>query len=685
MKLRTQNGEIALPKDYHFEIQTNHPFFSDDGSASTPAAIPGTPENRELLGFPENFNRAKRFMRHVDAVLSHGIFFKRCKMVIDSASRTGGITASLALEESEMYANIQDKQLKQLFTPGWVPFSGGIQAGLNGFYTNPNYNSAGLVFFPVAADAVDAQNADPTGSKRIPSIVLNKVSSGNVRVNAPAIDRGDKGTVTPPAYYGIMPFIRLHSMLGKMFGACGYTVEENVFKDDPFLYSIVVLHNTADTMCDCIRTGKYNNSTGVGAFLIHFEDLVPSMTVGEVISWIRDKFGAFVTVKGDKVRIRTVSGIMADYTDPDVDLTPYLRDDPVVSHPDPLMLRLGCQHGIESSEPAAETLEALRAGFPQLVECASVLQAQGTGLFHVAPLGKYYFRNVGNGELALVGTDGMDYYREMGCETEERMTDDQFVPMVLHDGEYMPYIGETVRRHIDIDDKSPDAEQPLMVCYIYTDGNRNWGTLYARKYDGSDDVLYDLPPLTPEGLMESLFIPYRNMLLSGAPTITAKLDIPLHVIASSDLWTPKLFQGAKVLIKSLKYSLSEAGVSTCEAVLQQLPEYTDMPEVQDPQFGSDLVWEYVNTRQLFPYGDTKNGRQFLEDDGLTDYNTPADAPEYAPQYPGIKEKVRKRWWKYTRYEYSSSGWFLWHHSSQSSWTGSEEYEEYFISKNRQQS
>lgn len=675
MKLTLENGEIALPRDYRFEITANHPFFSDDGSASTPASIPSTPQNRQLLDSPENYNRAHCYHRRFPAVLSHGVFSKRCRMVVESASRKGGISASLALEESELYAEIKDKQLKTLFSPGWVPFSGGIQAGMDSFYTNPNYNSAGLVFFPVAVDAKDAQSADSTGSKRIPSLVLNKVSSGHVRLSGLSIDRGDKGTVTAPSYYGVAPFMRLHAMLSRMFGACGYTVEENVFHDDPFLYSVVVLHNTADAMVGCIQQGHYNNSTGVGEFLIHFEDLVPSMTVGDVISWIRDKFGAFVTVKAETVRIRTLEGVLLD--DPE-DLSSYLREDPVVVHPDPRMLRLGCQHDIESADPAADTLEDLRSSFPQLIECDSVADAQGTGLFHVTPLGKFYFRNVANGQLSLVGTDGFDYWREMGFAAEEVTSDDSFVPMVYHDGEYMPYLGETVRRHIDIDDKSPDAEQKLQVCYVYTDGNRNWGTLYPRKWDGSDAVLYDLPPLTPEGMMAQWFHSYRDMLLSAAPTLQVKLDIPLHVLATMDLWTPKTVAGALVLIRSLKYNLSNAGASVCEATLQQLQEYVDTPEPQDPQFGSNLVWELVNTRTVFNEGDHKNGIEVVSTDGLTDY-TSSDAPNYTPSKPGIIEKRRSRSLVYDRFEHSSG--FLW--SSQSKYRRTHTYEEYFISKNRQ--
>lgn len=680
MNLRIIQGEIALPGDFRFDITTNHPFFSNDGATSTPSTLPATPTNRRALGNPENLNAAKRFNRHLPAVLSHGVFFKKCRLVIDSASKTGGITASLALEESELYAEHQDKQLKEIITQTTEEYSGSLSSFLNARYTSKNYD---WVFLKVAADAEDTSTADSTGSTRRASVVLNETTTAagtTLKTSGFTIRRsngqGGQSLIQLQDYYGLAPFLKLHALIRITFENLGYTVAENVFATDPELSQIVLLHQTADAMVDI------STSANAGTVQIHYEDMVPSISVGELIEWLHDKFGAFVSVRNDEIKIRLLRNILTDAYD--MDLSGYIRDEIAIRHLDPVMLRIGCQHDIEGSEVAAETLENLRAAYPSLVSCFQVAEAEGLGLFHVLPLGKYYFRNSVADGLIKVGTDGFDCYREMGVESKEYITDDSLVPMIYHNSEYLPYIGETIRRHIDIDDKAADAEQKILICYCKNNGIRNFGTLYNYNPTGAA-LSTTTTDLIPEGITERYWEKYRRLLLDGAVTVSVKLDIPLHVLVSMDICTPKLLNGAVVIIQSLKYSLSESGITSCEASMMRIQEAVDGEEIKDPIFGSNLVWKLVSTRTIFTYGKVtgnhKNGVLVKETDGLSDY-TPADAPSYTPKYPGIREKVRKRWLKYTVYKYESGGWFLWHWSSSSSYDATEEYEEYFISQNQ---
>ena len=177
MNLRLQRGEISLPKDFRFDIQANNPFFSNEGSASVPATLPATPGNRRLLESPENHNAAKLYSRHKEAIISHGVYSKRCRLVVDSASISGGITASLALEESELYAEHQDKKLKNILNVSAeiVPASA-LSSWFQGHYTS---SSPEWVFLKVAADAEDTNSADSTGSTRRASVVLNETTTSN--------------------------------------------------------------------------------------------------------------------------------------------------------------------------------------------------------------------------------------------------------------------------------------------------------------------------------------------------------------------------------------------------------------------------------------------------------------------------------------------------------------------------
>ena len=77
MKLTIGTGELSLPEDFTFEIESNHPFFSDEGTASVPVTIPASPENLKLLGYPEDPHSPRRHVREQMAHLTAGTFRRR--------------------------------------------------------------------------------------------------------------------------------------------------------------------------------------------------------------------------------------------------------------------------------------------------------------------------------------------------------------------------------------------------------------------------------------------------------------------------------------------------------------------------------------------------------------------------------------------------------------------------------
>ena len=681
MNLRLDRGEISLPKDFKFDIQSNHPFFSNEGTASVPATIPPSQQNRLLLGNPENQHSANRFIRKLPAQLSHSIYTKRCQMVIDSASEKNGISTSLALQESEMYAELQDRKLPDIFRTTRVIKTGSNDpfdlvrswaTSLNGEY----------ILFPVAADAEDATNADSTGSKKIAKTIMNNNTgnSGELSFASGTITVEDE-SITTHAGYGIVPFMKLHVMLTRMFTYSGYTVDENVFATDPVLSQIVVMHNTIDLMDNTIMAP---NTISLRRVCVLECYMVPTITVGEMLEWIRNKFGAFVTVEGRRVSIRLLRDVLR--LSADLDLSAYLEEGQTIQHPEPRMLRCSCQHELDGSEPAAETKEDLQARYPSIVNCTSVSQLEGTGLFYVRPLGKFYYRQTTNTALstALAGTDGFDYYRRKDMETEELSTDDLFIPMIQKNSKYMPFIGDSIRRRLNTKDKETDADQPILICYARNDGSKNYGTLYPFTPAGVEvSALSTCPDLTPEKLAQHFFAEYRDLLVNGTPTISCKLDIPLHVLVNMDTWTPKLLNHSRVLIKSLKYSISESGLTSCDAQLQLLSSFADAEEIPDPSFTSNLHWRRKDTRAsyTYPYGNPSEryGEWLVvvDTDGLSDY-TGADAPDETPDYPGIKVKTRKRWVK-VKHHWGYYNWFLDCGWSEETYTHT--YEEYFESYN----
>ena len=423
--------------------------------------------------------------------------------------------------------------------------------------------------------------------------------------------------------------------------------------------------------------------------------MVPTITVGELLTFIRDKFGAFVTVGGNSVSIRLFQDVAGEL--PDFDFTGLLRGEMSVTYPERMTLAMTQQSDIESAAAAAESLLAIKETYRSMAEAYTKADISGDGLFHVLALGKMYqHKTVLDGgdqsvpETVMVGSEAVSFRRIVdGIEAEEELSpDDSFVPMVYDDvtGKYMPYIGTTVHAKTKTDGKEEGESIPVMLCYAkyYADpGTPTPNTQYCQgqttsfNYRRMDNYYTGLVSLCPEGIVPEFWAEYWKILVSGAPEISCRLALPLDSIGSLDLFTPKLLQGTRVVVKSLKYDVGGHD-NDCEAVLQVLPMYDDIPSIGSIPFDTPLTWGLVNTRSVYAYGDHDNGIEILETDGIADYG-PGDAPAYTVSRVGVKAKVRNRWLRYKEYR------TIWWESIFQPWRHKEsthiyKYQEYFISK-----
>lgn len=659
MVLKIENGEIILPKNFTFEITRKNPFFSNEGSSSAPATLPAVRQNLELLGHPEDTHKTTRQMKSFEATLSSGLFFANCKLVLDSTSEKNGIAASLALNESVMYSELQDKKLVELFMGKMDFLNEDYWDIYHGDHDDP-WNWDGqeqqegegtyLCVFPVATDQ---ENGNVT------FIVNEPNSAGTTFVGRNARTVRIKGeSVSVGRDYGLAPFVYLWALIEQTFTLCGYTVTENVFRTG-ILKDIVVLHQTVDVNTN----SAFNND------LIRYPQMVPDITVGDFINWLRDKFGAIVCAQDGDVSIRLFRDVVQQQYD--LDLTEYICDGVTVAHPDQRRLEIEVGTDIDSSEPAAESLEDLIDKYAHRTLVDRVEDITGTGLFYALPLGKFYYKKEDGDTPKMVGTDAYKYTRTIkDIEVEGIKTDDSFVPTIKKGALYMPYIGDSVRKNRDVaGDMDREYSQPFLICYgIMMDKGRYCGSSTGYDEDGVLHAAYK--PLTPEGLFSAYWEKYQDLIVNGAPELNCQLALPTTTLLSMDIVTPKRLNGDIVLIKELKYHISEDGISICDVTFQQLTTYTDAEEIPSPQISGTLRWKLVNTRSIFNQGTTKNGTEVIESDGLTNY-TQADAPAEAPTRAGVIAKRRKRWLRYKRYE---SG-FLWHSVS----TQTHNYEEYFIS------
>lgn len=673
MKITLEEGVLDVPKDFALEMEFNHPFYSDAGSSSVPASLPASIENRRILGWPEKANRSHRYLKEHSAFVECGAYRKPCKLITESAG-LDGISASIVIQESEIYMKFQDRKLKDLLadlgygmTKSTIASPGEVYRGL--FRDNWYLND--VACFPVASDIDDDGNVfiinRPTADK---SDLIDSARSVII----------DKENVNVPAGYGISMYMYLWALIQYTFDSCGYSIGKNVFATDGRLKHLVVLNS----LSDLLNVGTYNDNF----WAFRYSDMVPDITVGELICWLHDKFGAIVTQDSGKVNILLAEHLMAD--DPDADLTEYHHGNEVVSYPAPAGLKISSDHPIDSSEPAAESLEDLRKTYRSCTECATMNDISGTGLFKVLTLGKYYYRD-STGEVSLVGSDAFPYTRSDG-DKEEYSPQDVYVPMVEIDGVRMPYIGARLHKYTaNIKDSSGDQE--LMICNAIFASQNFCGTSYCFDENGrSYSLSYDYPTpegihgtglmpsdtrygnhltLTPEGLKEAFWQIHESNLLNSAPEISGDFTIPVDKFMGLDLYTPKLFKGNKVMIKSLTYALTGQVNVQAKAILQLVNAYEDALIPSEVGFDTSLVWKVKSTRTIFE----GNGYSITDTDGLSDYSDD-DAPNYTPSSSGITVKRRSRWLKYKYTKKVKKWWGI----STSTFTGTHNYEEYFISE-----
>lgn len=654
MKLIIEKGELSLPEEFEFEVESSHPFFSDEGSASIPVNLPASPGNLDILGRPDDIHNDHRHVRLFPASLMAGSFQKKCGLLVESVGPEG-ISSAIVFDESDMYSAIQDRNLRDIFSGMYY-----VATKLNAVQPDAvywgiaseqsaYYNFDDVVIFPVATDK------DANGNVSIINEPSDSSFASPLIYQARTVTVNGK-TYTVPYGYGISVFMYLHAMIDKSFSLCGYSVDYNVFAENEELQKIVVVNNCADV---------WGAGSGYDGF--YYRDIVPNITIGELIVFLHDMFGAVVEENFGHVRILLIKDLISAV--PDADLTEFSARDYTVNYPESACLERGIDTSIESSEPAAETLEDLRASYETCVDVSSVSEIIGTGLFYVKPLGAYYVIGTEGAPASKLGTDCFTYRRSIAEKNESISAKTRFLPMVYVNGRYMPYIGARIHRYIAVD-KDAEADQPLQLCYAHympkpastAPHSCYCGSSYP--YNETGKPVAGCSPLTPEGLSK-YWEDYESLLLNEAPEIEVQLIMPSFRFNELDRFSPKIFNGAKVLIKSMSYKINDTDMFVIDAVLQLLPDYSDKISVPEITFENSLVWTYVSTRTIFQSADYI----ILETDGLSDY-TENDTPETQPTVIGTKTKIRNRWLKY---QYRRSGWNWFVRA-----TSTHQWQEYFI-------
>lgn len=559
MRLYTEKGEFTLPEDFALEMQTNNPVFTSEGSASATFSLPATPENLEAAGRPDRLSRTITFLNNVECIMQLGAFQIQGKLLVTSCN-SEEIGCCFTYNEGSIYSSYKDKSLKDILQ-----------------YTKLYTNTLSIARL---AEIVQEEMVDNTytPSKFIYTaakiqimegydIMLNEledtsdeggISFGNIIYKARSFTQGDT-TINVPDGYGLTAFPLLHHLIEVIFKKVGnFNIVRNDFTKEPFCH-LILLHPVADLMC------KGN---------IAYKDLVPDITLSEFISWLQDKFGAYIYTDDKDLSIVILDEMLSDI--PGFDLTPYMDND--------LSLEITDSEGISIEADTslatipADTLSDFINKYGPIQEVSiSGVPSDTEGIYLETPTGRLYqvVRSENTYNKVFLGYNNFPFsgnFFASGVITKK--TDDKFPgcqtarfyrpsPILLH-------VGNAIHYNTVIEGEEEDQNHPLMVAWSYYDGRYWRASVTGIHNDGT--VLY--PGLNPEGIFRRFWYKYNSNKINLAPDASVTAHIPIEMLRNLDITKPVLVGHNRALVKSYKWTINNNGIISGQVSLWILPNIT---------------------------------------------------------------------------------------------------------------
>ena len=553
MRLYTEKGEFILPEDFALEMQTNNPVFTSEGSASATFSLPATTENLEAAGRPDRLSRTSAFMNNVECILQLGAFQIQGKFIVTSCN-SEEIGCCFTYKEGSLYASYKDKSLKDILKdttlyPSTFPIhtlAGETQQAME--ESQPEW----FARFPVKVQLMEGYD-----------IMLNAledtsdefgISFGNIIYQARSYTKGDT-TINVPDGYGLTAFPFLYHIIEVILKTVGnYNVVRNDFTKEPFCY-LVLLHPVADLMC------KGN---------IVYRDLVPDITLSDFISWLQDKFGAYIAVDDKDVSIIILDEILSE--SPAFDLTPYIDDDLLLEIPDMEHISIEMDTSLATASAASKLEFVNKYG---TIKEVSVVPTNVAGIYLHTPTGRIYqvVKSGSSYKQVFLGYNNFPFSGQLWDSAEDaKTTEDRALGCQLFSGYYpsplLLHLGNAVHYNTAIEGEEEEQDHPLMVAWAYYDG-RHWrGSVTGVEKDGT--VLF--PGLNPEGIFQRFWQKYNTLKLNLAPDASVTAHIPADAMKHLDITKPVLIEHNRALIKSYSWTISKDGIVSGKVSLMMLPD-----------------------------------------------------------------------------------------------------------------
>jgi len=654
MELKLENGTLDLPDDFTFTIERTNPFFSDEGDASIPATIPPTDRNRQLLGNIDRIDINSPHYQEIPAMLSAGVWQKNGQLIVSTASRKDGFEASLAFENSDIYAQFKDKTLKELFANKTPINYGSVSQAVTALQAI--YNSYGtgqiLSIFPVAVAKYTEGEGD---SQQEVYQYNNEIVNGSLVWRSRTVHEGDELVVVPDGY-GISPFYNLIEMMRDLVELMGYKLTGHGFPDNTTRF--VIINNCSDTIC--------NNG------ILKWEDLVPSITVAEFFEWLLNRFHIqpFVDSAGKRIEFVCMEEILGYYIYGDkTNITDRVDGGWSIEINKPAHVVLTPTTDIEGAEPAAETFDKLieKYGYYKevnepdwsTIETANnvnyrdcLVLRRSTGVFYEV---RHRASNPDIPEVKRLGTNYFAYDRNNEDESEQFSQADTMPPMLCDNATraVAPYIGERLNFHTIYNNNKEETEQKLMIVVEHFSAG-----LYYRKTGSTQNYVpykrgYTNAQITANGTHNEDLYPkfwklYNEQLRCGKTELTGMVRYTPSEAANFFMCNLVYCGGQNLLPVEISIEIGEHTVCG-ESKYMLIKNIIDMPvDPTPPQPSSEtsgFKWIYKDSYRavldevLASGGHTQTSTIWGTSYNQSDYHYDGILP--IPNYSGEKTAEKK--------------------------------------------
>lgn len=585
LKISNTKGTFHLPTGFTLEIEDTSPIYSSEGSQSTTATFPPTPQNFRLISHAHRLDASAKPLADDDrCLISDGYTTRIGSLNITDASTSQGITANIGFDESEAYRIWNAIKLRSLKLPVYAP-----EGGLPELVTyledilNERRTDTPFYIFTIRTSNATVETNDKKTS--YPETLNQYVSNKGLHLYSTqhtetfCIDNVPV-TVTVPAGYGLTAFLKVSYILEVIFSAYGYTIVENPFLTHHQLSRLVVLNNSAD----CCVKGTLN-----------YSDLMPDCTINEFLQALYCRFGLVYFIDGNSrtVRLRLIRDIIS--APPRHNFTKLHQAQPVISYQAPQQLRLSAATNITdpagryNAAPTAETLDQLLKPYNYIVSP----QGKGGYLVYSPTLGQYilngpYFKD----RMKILSSDFFPWDRGSDCGYLEISSIDESLPQELEyetylDAYYVPlYLVGKVHRYTSISSSTVELPEnlntstPLCFCFSIPkqpNGKVPYGSV---RCVGADAALVvdsqkrqfniDLTFVGENGLFQRFWRGYDAILRHANHIIEGDFSLTHSELRNIDMGTPVNFDGQSLLPESSRYVLPSASSSSVSLRLRTL-------------------------------------------------------------------------------------------------------------------